>query len=82
MTAALESDVLDQAKVGSLLAELIAIEVWDAAYWRNGHPEVYETMALMTRRKRRSEIIRQMVAARRSSLAKTRVSVIAPVTDS
>lgn len=68
---ALESDLGD---IELLLAELKAIEVWDDGYWRNRNPNACETIAFMGRKKRRSQIIRQMVAMRRSR--------IMPVTDS
>jgi hypothetical protein len=61
-----ESDLLDQAE--RLLTELKAIEEWNTTYWRNRDPDVYETTAFITRKRRRSEIIRQMVLVRRSLL--------------
>jgi hypothetical protein len=41
-----------------LVAELIAIERWDEHYWRNGPPDVDEIVAYVSRKERRSEIIR------------------------
>ena len=43
-----------------LCAELEAIEFWNATYRRKGKPEAYETIAFRGRKKRRSEIIRQI----------------------
>jgi hypothetical protein len=60
---AIENDLGD---IESLLAELKAIELWDAAYWRNRDPEIYETIAFVTRTRRRKEIIQQTVALRPS----------------
>jgi hypothetical protein len=59
-------DLLNQAE--RLLTELIAIEQWNTAFWRNRDPDVYETIAFVSRKKRRSEIIRQMVLVCRSLL--------------
>ena len=44
-----------------LLRELKAIEQWDAAYWRNDSPDVYERVAFRSRRCRRSEILSQLL---------------------
>ncbi len=63
MGLVLESDLLSQA--GRLLTELKAIEHWNNAYWRNRDPDLYETTAFVTRKRRRSEIIQQMLLVRR-----------------
>jgi hypothetical protein len=55
----LGSDALNQ--VDRLVAELRAVEHWDADYWRKGDPEVYEIVAFVTRQKRRTEILSQLV---------------------
>ena len=52
------NEVLSQ--VERLLGELRAIERWDADYWRNRHPEAYERLAFVARRKRRAEILSQL----------------------
>jgi hypothetical protein len=44
-----------------LCAELEAIEFWNARYRRKQEPEAYETIAFQRRKKRRSEIVRQIV---------------------
>jgi len=44
-----------------LLIELRAIRHWDTEYRRNRFPECYETIAFVSRRERRSEIIRQLL---------------------
>jgi PilZ domain len=46
----------------ALVAELKAIEQWDAAYWRNPSPEEYETLAFVARGKRRCEILSQLLS--------------------
>ena len=43
-----------------LVNELRAISHWDDEYGRHRRPEWYETVALISRQKRRSEIIRQL----------------------
>lgn len=48
-------------KIELLVAELEAIEWWDAVYWRSKRPEVYETLALAARQKRRSEVLDQLL---------------------
>jgi PilZ domain len=60
MRVALASGVVDEA--GGLVAELRAIEQWDAAYWRNPSPETYETVAFVARAKRRCEILSQLLS--------------------
>jgi hypothetical protein len=55
----LQEDVM--GKIEPLVAELEAIKWWDAAYWRSKRPEIYETLALAARRKRRSEILIQLL---------------------
>ena len=50
-------------EVEKLASELRAIDHWDTAYWRNRRPERYETLALVARQKRRSEIIRDLLRA-------------------
>ena len=47
--------------VGRLVEEMRAIEHWDADYWRNHHPEAYELLAFVARRKRHVEILSQLV---------------------
>jgi hypothetical protein len=46
--------------IGLLIAELAAIEFWDAQLWLNGPPRGYEIVAFVLRRYRHSQIIRQM----------------------
>jgi hypothetical protein len=41
-----------------IVAELIAIKQWDEGYWRSGPPDVNEIIAYVSRRERRSEIMR------------------------
>jgi hypothetical protein len=53
-----DSDPLNQ--VERLVGELRAIELWDAGYWRKC-PEAYEMVAFVARRKRRAEILSQLV---------------------
>jgi len=48
-----------------LYAELEAIEFWNANYRRKDNREAYETTAFRGRKKRRSEIIRQIFALTR-----------------
>lgn len=55
----LRKDVI--GKIEPLAAEPEAIEWWDASYWRSNRPEVYETLALAARQKRRSEILDQLL---------------------
>jgi hypothetical protein len=60
MRAPLASKLLDEA--GGLVAELKAIEQWDATYWRNPSPEEYETLAFVARGKRRREILSRLLS--------------------
>jgi hypothetical protein len=55
----LQKDVMGE--IEPLVAELEAIEWWDAAYWRRKRPEVHETLALAARQERRSEILNQLL---------------------
>jgi hypothetical protein len=41
--------------------ELRAIERWDAGQWGTGPPEAYEMLAFVARRKRRAEILAQLL---------------------
>jgi PilZ domain len=50
------------SQVERLLGELRLIELWDADYWRKCHPEGYERHAFVARRKRRAEILPQLVS--------------------
>jgi hypothetical protein len=52
-------------KVEKLVSELRAISHWDTEYWRHRCPEWYETVAFVSRQKRRSEIIRELLSASR-----------------
>jgi hypothetical protein len=52
-------------KVEKLACELRAISHWDSEYWRHDCPEWYETVAFVSRQKRRSEIIRQLLRVSR-----------------
>jgi hypothetical protein len=52
-------------KVDKLVSELRAISHWDSEYWRHRCPEWYETVAYVSRQKRRSEIMRQLLRASR-----------------
>ena len=54
-------DMATLEKLTLLCAELDAIEFWNASYRRKTRPEMYETIAFRGRKKRRSEIIRQIV---------------------
>jgi hypothetical protein len=47
-------------KVELLVAELKAIEFWDAAYWRGEQSQMLETLAYTARRERRAEILSQL----------------------
>lgn len=51
-------------QVENLVSKLRAISYWDAEYERHRCPEWYETVAYASRRKRRSEIIRQLYKIR------------------
>jgi hypothetical protein len=48
-------------EVEMLVSELRAISHWDAKYRRHRRPELYERVALVSRKKRRSEIIRRLL---------------------
>ena len=54
-----DSDALNQ--IERLVEELRAVEQWDADYWRKGGPEAFEVLAFAARRKRRSEILSQLL---------------------
>lgn len=63
----LTSETMEQ--VEKLTSELRAIIHWDAEYWRRACPEWYETVAFMSRQRRRIEIIRDLSsAAKRGSV--------------
>ena len=47
----------------TLAGELRAISHWDTAYWRSRRPECYETIAFVSRQKRRGEIIVQLLGS-------------------
>lgn len=56
------SDFLDQMEhVQSLLAELRAIRVWDKGYQNNRHHEWWETPAMVSRFRRRAEILQELL---------------------
>jgi hypothetical protein len=48
-------------RVELLVGELRAVERWDTDYWRNNDPEAYEMLAFGARRKRRAEILSQLL---------------------
>jgi DNA-binding GntR family transcriptional regulator len=48
-------------QVETLVSELRAIRAWDAQYWRNQSREWYETIAFVSRQRRRDEIIRRLL---------------------
>lgn len=48
-------------RVERLVGELRAIERWDADYWRNKLPIADEVLAFVARRKRRAEILSQLL---------------------
>jgi hypothetical protein len=50
-------------KLETLAGELRAISHWDTAYWRSRRPEWYETIAFVSRQKRRGEIILQLLGS-------------------
>ena len=54
------SDHDKSRKVEMLVAELIAIEQFDADYWRKARPEVFETLAYDARRDRRAEVLSEL----------------------
>jgi hypothetical protein len=47
----------------SLVNELLAIEHWDAYYIRHSTPEWYETVAYISRQRRRNNIVRQLLGS-------------------
>jgi hypothetical protein len=55
------SDKDGWSRVEGPVEELRAIDRWDANYWRKPHPEAYEMLASVARRKRRAEILSQLV---------------------
>jgi len=59
MRSVSDNDALNQ--VERLVAELRAIERWDADHWRKCDPEAYEMVAFVARRTRRTEILSQLV---------------------
>jgi|HubBroStandDraft_1064217.scaffolds.fasta_scaffold400329_2 transcription initiation factor IIE alpha subunit len=64
--------VIDETleQVEKLVNELQAISHWDAEYQRDRSPEWYETVAYVSRQKRRREIMRQLLrTSRRWNLA-------------
>jgi hypothetical protein len=48
-------------RVQRLVTELQAIEHWDTKHLRNLDPETYEMLAFVARRKRRTEILSQLL---------------------
>lgn len=52
-------------KVDKLVAELRAISHWDSQYWRKPCPQRYETIAHVSRQKRRTEILDELVGLSR-----------------
>jgi hypothetical protein len=48
-------------RVERLVEELRAIERWNSGYWRNSDPKPHEMHAFVARRKRRAEILSQLV---------------------
>ena len=59
MRSVLDNDGWD--RVERLVAELRAVERWDADYWRNIDPRAYEMFAFVARRKRRAEVLSQLL---------------------
>ena len=53
-------------QLGKLVSELRAISLWDAKYQRCRCPDWYETVAYVSRQKRRAEILDQLVALSRT----------------
>lgn len=53
-------------QLGKLVSELRAISLWDAKYQRRRCPDWYETVAYVSRQKRRAEILDQLVALSRT----------------
>lgn len=60
--------VTDEAleQVEKLVGELRAISHWDAEYRRHRRPKWYETIAYISRQRRRSEILDHLVALSRT----------------
>lgn len=56
-------DIGISERLERLASELRAISHWDTQYWRKRRPERYETFAFVSRQKRRSEIIRDLLSA-------------------
>ena len=54
-----DNDALN--RIERLVGELRVIERWDADHWRKSDPERYEMLALVARRKRRAEILSQLL---------------------
>jgi hypothetical protein len=48
-------------RIERLVEELRAIDYWDADYWRNHHPEAYEMLAFVARRKRHAELLSRLI---------------------
>jgi hypothetical protein len=48
-------------QVETLVSELRAINYWDSELWRHKPPDWNEMVAFLSRQKRRSEIIRQLL---------------------
>jgi hypothetical protein len=59
MRRILSGEIIEQLE--KLVSELRAIRHWDNEYRRNRFPEYYEKVAFVSRRERRSEIIRQLL---------------------
>lgn len=53
-------DGLDNVEL--LVAELRAIERWDADYWRDARPQAYEILAYTRRRETRAEILSELLS--------------------
>jgi hypothetical protein len=53
--------IMEQSE--ELASELRAISHWDREYRRNQRPDWYETVAFVSRQKRRNEIIRDLLSA-------------------
>jgi hypothetical protein len=59
MPSVLDND--QWSRVERLVQELRAIERWDVDYRRNRYPEAYEMLAFGARRRRRAEILSQLM---------------------
>lgn len=55
-------------KLDSLASELLAIHHWDMRYRQHRHPELDQKIAFVSRQKRRSVIIAQMLTALRQDM--------------